>query len=142
MSKKIIVVIVIIIGVAFYGGMVYGKSTTPSMGQFANGQFPSGNQGERGAGMRNVAGSGFTAGEIILKDATSVTIKMQDGRTKIALIATSTQVTKSSSGALSDLVVGTNITITGTSNSDGSITAQSVQIRPAGLVNVGVRNSQ
>jgi len=143
MNKKIIIVGVIIVGVAFYGGFVYGKSSTPSRGQFVSGQFPGNQNGLRGAGMMNGMNGGFTAGEIISKDATSVTIKMQDGSTKIALIASSTQVLKSSSGTLNDLVIGTNITITGTSNSDGSVTAQSVQIRPVGSAPMGgVRTNQ
>ncbi len=139
MNKKIIIVAIIIVGIAFYGGFVYGKSSIPSRGQFANGQFSGNQNGVRGAGVMN---GGFTAGEIISKDATSVTVKMQDGSTKIALIASSTQIMKSSTASLSDLTTGINVNITGTSNSDGSITAQSVQIRPEGLTNFGSRNNQ
>lgn len=130
MNTKIIIVAVIMVGVASYGGFMYGKSVAPSRGQFTNGQFTGSQNGARGAGMMNRINGGATFGEIISKDSTSVTIKMQDGSTKIALIATSTQVIKSSSGTVSDLTVGTNIVITGTSNSDGSVTAKSVQIRP------------
>lgn len=142
MNKKIIIVGAIVIGTAFYGGVMYGKSMNPSRVQFANGQFSGNQNGARTTGIRNGVNDGFTAGEIISKDATSVTIKMQDGSTKIALVATSTQVMKTSSGTLSDLTVGTNITITGTSNSDGSVTAQSVQIRPEGSTTFGNRVNQ
>lgn len=139
MNNKIItgVIAVVIIGGSFYGGMVYGKSATPSRGQFTNGQFTANINGARGTGARVGMNGGFTAGEIISKDATSVTIKMQDGSTKIALIASSTQIMKSSTGSLGDLATGVNVNITGTSNSDGSITAQSVQIRPAGFTPIG-----
>ena len=145
MNKKIItgVMAIVIVGGAFYGGMIYGKSSMPSRGQFSIGQFTGNLNGARGTGTRVDMNGGFTAGEIISKDATSVTIKMQDGSTKIALIATSTQVVKSSSGTLNDLTIGTNITITGISNSDGSVTAQSVQIRSAGSVPIsGARTNQ
>ncbi len=144
MNKKIItgIIGVVILGGTFYGGMVYGKSSTPSRGQFAGGQFAPNANGTRGTGARMGMNGGFTAGEIISKDATSVTIKMQDGSTKIVLVATSTQVMKSSVGSQNDLITGANITITGTANSDGSVTAQSVQIRPEGLTNFGSRNNQ
>lgn len=143
MNKKIItgVIAVVVISGTFYGGMAYGKSTVTTRGEFNSGQFPANASGARGSGIRGGVNGGFTTGEIISKDATSVTIKMQDGSTKIALIASSTQVMKSSSGALNDLIIGTNITITGTSNSDGSVTAKSVQIRPEGLINFGSRNN-
>jgi hypothetical protein len=137
MNIKVIIVAVVIAGIAFYAGSMYGKSTTPSRGQFANGQFPGNQNGPRGVGIRNGVEGGFTAGEIISKDTGSITIKMQDGSTKIALIATSTQVMKTSTGSLSDLTIGINVNITGTPNSDGSITSQSVQIRPAGSVPFG-----
>lgn len=137
MNKKIIagVVAVVLLGGSFYGGMVYGKSGTPARGQFGNGQFP-GNPAGMG-GMRTSMGGGLTAGEIISKDATSITIKMQDGSTKIVLVSDSTQIMKTSTGSSGDLSVGTTVTITGTANSDGSITGQSVQIRPAGSVPLG-----
>ena len=125
-----LVLAVIIASAAFYGGMTYAKSQVPSRGQFANGQFT----GTGAAGARGARGGtgGFTAGEILSKDATSITIKMQEGGTKIVLVSTSTQIMKSASGTLDDLSTGTNVVVTGSSNSDGSVTAQSVQIRPAG----------
>jgi hypothetical protein len=138
MNKKIIagiVSLVIITGIAFYGGMIYGKSTVPSRGQFGN--------GTRGTGTRGGGNGSFTAGEILSKDANSITIKMQDGSTKIALIASSTQVMKSSTGSLSDLMTGIEVTVTGTANSDGSVSAKSVQIRPVGSAPFGgARNNQ
>jgi hypothetical protein len=136
-NKKIMagVVVIILLGGSFYSGMVYGKSGTPARGQFGNGQF-TGNLNGMG-GMRSAMGGGFTAGEIISKDATSVTIKMQDGNTKIVLMGTSTPVMKSTTGTLSELSIGTNVTVTGTSNTDGSVTAQSVQIRPTGSTPFG-----
>jgi|SRR3989344_3161288 len=140
MSKQTIigglVALVIIGGGAFYGGMTYAKSQTPARGQFGNGQFMVNGQftGGPGGAARTGANGGFTAGEIISKDETSLTIKIQDGSTKIVLVGSSAQIVKSTTGSIDDLAVGTQVTITGSANSDGSITAQSVQIRPAGSV--------
>jgi hypothetical protein len=130
-----IIGVVIVAGAAFYGGTLYAKSSSPARGQFAAGteagQFARGGAGTRAIGAG--AGGGFTAGEIISKDASSVTIKMQDGSSKIVVLAPSTQITKSAEGSIDDLATGTNITVTGSANSDGSVTAQMVQIRPAGF---------
>ncbi|MDP2665719.1 MAG: hypothetical protein Q8P23_03765 [bacterium] len=137
MNTKIlggIVTALVIAGGSFYGGMAYAKSTTPSRGQFtANGQF-AGAAGANRTGMRT---GGFTAGQILSKDATGITIKMQDGSTKIILIGSSTQIMKTTDGSQDDLSTGTEVTVTGSANSDGSITAQSVQIRPAGSMSFG-----
>jgi hypothetical protein len=47
-------------------------------------------------------------------------------------MGSSTPVTKQASGTQDDLSVGTQVAVTGSSNSDGSMTANTVQIRPAG----------
>jgi hypothetical protein len=136
MNKKYVVLGVvaalIIAGGSFYGGTVYANSKTPARGNFQAG-MQSGSarpigQGGMGTGMRTVGG-GFTAGEIISKDATSITVKLPDGGSKIVFFSGSTVVSKSASGTTNDLTVGAQITVTGTTNSDGSVTAQSVQMR-------------
>lgn len=124
----IIVAVLIISGGSFYGGTTYEKSSVPARGQFSGGgQFAS-----AGGARRARTGGGMTAGSILSRDATSMTIKMQDGSTRIVLVSASTQVMKSASGTLDDLSAGTNVVVTGSANSDGSITAQSIQLRPAG----------
>jgi hypothetical protein len=134
MNNKIIgavVVVVIIAGAAFYGGMTYAKSSMPARGggNFGNGTFMRGTGGP--GGMRFTNG-GFTTGQILSTDGSSVTIKMQDGSTKIVLIGANTEVMKTVAGSPGDLTAGTNVLVMGTPNSDGSLTASSVQIRPAG----------
>ena len=128
------VVAVVLIGAGFGGGYEFAKAQTPARGQFAiaggTGQFA----GRTGAGARGGAAGGFTAGQIISNSGTSISIQQQNGSSsEIVLLSPTTQILKSVSGAPSDLTQGTQVTVTGSANSDGSITATAVQIRPAGM---------
>jgi hypothetical protein len=55
---------------------------------------------------------------------------MIDGSTKIVNIAPSTTYSKTETGKKEEVVVGTKVNVFGQTNSDGSVTAQSVQINP------------
>ena len=137
MPKKLIVplivVALVIAGGSFFGGMVYGKSQAGGPGGNARGArtgmaaFGGGVQGQgRNAG-------GFISGDIVSKDATSLTVKTRDGSSKIVFFATSTKVSKMADGSMDDLAPGTTVTVMGTTNTDGSVTASQLQIRPVGL---------
>jgi hypothetical protein len=152
MNKLIAIVIattVVVGGGAFFGGMKYAESKSPrgrlSQADFQNLQNLSPEERQQrlqelganaGAGFRGGAGGGqrggggFTAGEIIAKDDKSVTVKLQNGGSKIVFLSDSTEITKSAEGTLSDLEIGKNISVNGTANSDGSVTAQTIQLRP------------
>ncbi len=126
-KNKIIIGAIVLAGLAFYGGMVYGQTKTSAAAQaFRNGNFAG-----RLAGGARVAGMGVVSGNIINQDSTSVTVQTRDGSTKIILVSPSTSVTKSVSGSISDLAIGKTVNAIGTVNSDGSVTAQSIQLRPA-----------
>ncbi|HVV15061.1 MAG TPA: hypothetical protein VHD55_01510 [Candidatus Paceibacterota bacterium] len=137
-NTKIIagVIAVVLVGASFWAGTLYAKSGSQGRGQFAGAAFTRGMGTGGGAGfqggMNARVGGGFTAGEVLSRDASGITLKMADGSTKIVLLSASTAVTKSAAGTLDDLAPGTSVVVTGSGNSDGSITAQSVQIRPAG----------
>jgi hypothetical protein len=127
-----IAIALVINGGSFYGGIKYDQAQRAA----SRGQFPSGQMGQFGGqqnggqkGMR--AGGNFVGGEILSKDDKSITIKLQDGGSKIVFLSASTQIMKSTAGSLEDLAVGTVVTTTGPANPDGSITAQSIQTRPA-----------
>lgn len=130
MNKGIVTAVVVgvmALGAGFAGGMQYQKSQGPFGGR-ASGQF-SGAGGQRAVR----AGTGFATGSVLSKDEQSVTLKLQSGSTQIVFLSASTSVLRSSAGALGDIVVGAEVTAMGTPNADGSITAQSVQMRPAGM---------
>ncbi len=137
MNAKNVIAGVIIGAVVFGAGGYYAgtKHAGGSAGarQFAaGGNFRGGAGGATGAAVRGGAGGGFVGGEIIAEDATSITVKEQNGSTKIVLLGASSQITKSTSGSATDLSTGTSVIVTGEQNADGSMTAQTVQIRPAG----------
>ncbi len=135
MNKNILSVLVVgvIVGVAsFYGGMKYDQSKTMAQRQGRLQQFGGANIS---GGFRNGNGGvgrqgDFVSGDIIAKDEKSITIKMRDGGSKIVFFSDSTEVGKFVSGTSSDLVVGKSVTVMGKANQDGSLTAQSLQIRP------------
>ncbi len=119
---------VVLMAASFYGGMLY-QERFQRPGDMM--RMPNANN-QRFMGQRGGQANGFIMGEILKKDATSVTIKMQDGSTKIVLMGESTEVTKSVSGSGGDLTTGLNISVAGSPNPDGSVTAQTIQIRPEG----------
>ncbi len=149
MQKKNITnlaILIIVAGGMFYGGMLYGTNkTTGATTQSRQGQsrgngggngadntgggVGGGQRGQRGPG--GMGGGGFSNGQIISKDDTSITIKTRDGSSKIVYYSGSTAVGKADVGTASDLSVGENVMISGNSNADGSIAADNIQIRPS-----------
>lgn len=135
MNKSLISVlaVIIIVGVgSFYGGMKYGQKGSASVIQ---GNVGRGGMGGIRRGNGNGVGGDAASGEIISKDDKSITIKLMSGGSKIIFVSDSTQVMKSVSGSVSDLVVGIQITTFDTANADGSVTAKSIQTRQKQLTN-------
>lgn len=152
MSKKTILVLIAAVVIAgaggFSAGLKYGQSKNKnnffsardSAGFFAstesgNGQprmqiFNNGSGGT-GAGRAMRVDDGFANGEILSKDDQSLTVKLRDGGSKIVFFSESTAVTKNASGSLAELKIGDTVTAIGPANPDGSITAESLQLRPA-----------
>ncbi len=123
---------VVVGGAAFYGGMKYGQANISRIFSFDQGsrqQLGAIGTGQVGRfGNRN--GASFTSGQIIAKDDKSITVKLPGGGSKIIFYSDSTEISKNVAGISNDLEINQSVMVTGTANSDGSITAQSVQIRP------------
>lgn len=126
------VIVIALVGAAsFYAGTKY--SSAKRFNSFGNGNFgPGQQQGDAAtAGRRINAGGGMINGDILSLDEKNITVKGRDGSSKMVFFATSTEVGKFAAGTVSDLAVGQNVMVTGKTNNDGSIVAQSIQIRPA-----------
>ena len=142
MKKNIIiaVIVAIIVGAsAFYGGTIYEKSSLNKQGllrsaaSFGNRQGGQGGQnGQGGPGFNRSGNVGdFTTGEIISKDDKSITVKTRDGSSKIIFFSDSTSIGKTDQGSAADLATGQQVMASGKSNSDGTLAADNIQIRPA-----------
>jgi hypothetical protein len=144
MNKNIIGAILITLivgGGAFFAGMKYAESKSSGRSYAANAGFgntanmtPEQRQqrlqqvgGRRGT---NGQGGGISSGEIIAKDDKSITVKINDGGSKIVFFSDTTKVGQYTDGKTDDLIIGKSVMVNGTANSDGSVTAQMIQIRP------------
>lgn len=124
-----VVAAVIVVGAgSFYGGMKYAQSQPRNGGQ---GQQFGMRAGATGSARGARVGGGVVAGEVLALDDKTVTLKLRDGGSRIVFLGESTTVGKTVAGNRSDIAVGEEVTAIGTPNDDGSMTAQSVQIRPA-----------
>lgn len=128
----VVVVVVAAVGVGcFFGGRATAGSGAPTVeqamqvlqNQFQNGSA-NGFPGANGTARRG----GVVSGSIIAADASSITVKTTDGSSAIVLLSSSTTVSKVSDGALADLTTGQNVIVTGTTNTDGTVTATGVQV--------------
>lgn len=133
------VVAVIVGAMAFYGGMKYQQSQRiqfQGMAGERNG-FGGQKQGVDQGGGNRMQGFRPVNGEIINADETSITVKLEDGSSKIILLSETTKVNKAEAAEKSDLKTGEKVAVFGTENSDGSVTAQRVQLNPELRVMMG-----
>jgi pectate lyase len=127
-NKNLIILIVssvVMLILGFFGGMQYQKTklskfTSNFTGNGSRNQV--GQQGQRNGGFNQVRGT------VLSKDEKSMTVKLQDNSSKIVLITDSTQINKVEKGILDDITVGEEVSVFGNTNSDGSVTADNVQV--------------
>ena len=129
MTKKVLIVSLIAVlisaGSGFIAGMKYQESKTPQFARFFQ-NSQSRNQFSQRVGQ--ITGVRSVSGKLISKDKSSITIELADSSSKIILLSDSSQITKTNSGTDTDLTEGTQVTVFGQENSDGSLTAQNIQI--------------
>lgn len=138
MNKKNNLIIIFIIAILVVGAGAYylGQKTSSKTSNLVGGAFQANNQNARrmigqGAGQgANKIGAGLVNGAIIKKDDTSITVNLRDGGSKIVYFTASTTIAKMAEGSKIDLNIGETVTVNGTANSDNSVAAQTIQIRP------------
>jgi len=127
----VIILIIVFAGAAFYGGMQYQKSQTRAgfarfAGAGGGGRF-GGGQGGFGGGQ-GASGMMPVRGQVVSSSNNTVTVKLNDGSSKIVDLTSQTTISKTTTGSSSDLKSGETVTAIGTTNSDGSVTAQTLLI--------------
>jgi flagellar basal body-associated protein FliL len=134
-NKKSIIVPIAVGVVALSAGFFSGMRYQQSKGGMPPGGFGNMASGERPGMGSNIAPGGNgrgggVSGEIISKDDQSITVKTSDGSTKVVYLSGSTTISENSQTDKSKLESGSQVIITGSSNTDGSVAATNIQIQP------------
>lgn len=130
MNKNTIIVIAVILVVVaaaggFFGGIMYQKNQA-STGATGRGSYAArfGQSGQNAASFRSARG------QVLSMTDNTLTVKMSNGSTELVILSSSTSFAQSAKAASSDIKTGDTVSVVGTANSDGSVTAQDVQINP------------
>lgn len=158
-----VILVLAIAGGSFYGGMVYGKSQAQAnlpagFVDFQNGMpgalaggaagaipgqgRPFGARPSGGGGQGEVAaGAGMQMGTVKeVTDGVLVITAIGDGSNGREIRVTVTDTTlieKNTSVKVSELEVGETLMVSGSTGADGTITARSIQVAPAGRFGFG-----
>ncbi|MBN1585710.1 hypothetical protein JW899_05100 [Candidatus Uhrbacteria bacterium] len=135
---------VIAAGIGFGGGTIYQKNQA-SAGSRIGGSFdpqtmmnmPAGDrQGLRGGqadGLTKMrGGAGMSAGTIKERTDTTLTVTLGTDGSQLVIVTDKTAISKPAEISLSELKAGDNVFVSGQTNSDGSLTADSIQVRMDG----------
>ena len=129
----VIILVIVFAAAGFYGGVTYQKSKASSYA----GAGAAGGYGRRFGGQGGAGGAGGPggasgmkpiSGQIVSSGNNTITVKLSDGSSKIVDITGQTAINKSTKGSASDLTSGQQVTAFGSANSDGSITAQAINV--------------
>jgi hypothetical protein len=137
LKPTVIAIIAVAAGAAgFWGGIMYQKSKQPNFGpgnfNRTGDRVTMMGQGNNLANQKRngVANGGMIAGEITARDEKSITVRTRDGSSKIVIIGSATKFTQSQETTITDAKTGESVVISGTANTDGSFTAESVMLNP------------
>jgi len=122
----------IIVGaIAFYGGMKYQESNQRNnfLNNLKGGGAP-GMLGRTTGQNGNRVGFRPVNGEIISTDDKSITVKMPDGSSRIVFINDKTIINNAETASREDLKLGVKVAVFGNMNTDGSMSAQNIQLNP------------
>lgn len=126
----VIIAVLIVTAGAFYGWIKYAEQKAQSGREQRIRQFGGVGSGFRNGGQESRINGGVVAGEILSKDDKSITVKTRDGGSKIIFYSDTTEIGKFAAGSLGDLEIGKTVSVSGIANSDGSVTAEVIQMRP------------
>ena len=129
-----VALLVVGLGAGFFGGFKFrnyqlSKVRNALVAGGINGTQRYVGTGRTGTTSGMMRGGNIT-GSILSMDDKSMTVKLSDGSTKIVLFSGSTTYSNTTAAKVTDIKVGNEIQAFGATNSDGSITATSVQINP------------
>lgn len=137
-----LVLIVASAGAGYKVGATASRSLRSNGGNFGGQMMRDGQGGQNragGAGMMR-GGNGNVSGTILEQNDGSLTISIPQGGSRTVLLAPTTTVLKTTPGTATDLTLKQNVMISGTSNADGSITANTISIRPEGMTMPGMQD--
>jgi hypothetical protein len=130
---------------AFIGGVEaqkhWGKSNTTSSGipssiaaAFAGGGFPGGTPNSSGTGAfpGGFGGANATTGTVTLIKGTTLYVTNAAGNTVLVKTSARSRVSKSVSGSVKTIHPGDSVTVTGSQNKDGSVSARQVTVGGGG----------
>jgi hypothetical protein len=116
-------ILIIGLGLSFFGGVQYGKSSKSNTGN----QMMGGQQGQNGFGGRQRGGQRPELGTVKTVDDKTFTMDL-NGATKTVKITDST---KFLGGSATSVSVGDKVIVFGSAGSDGVITATRIAVNPS-----------
>ncbi len=117
--------VVAALAIGVFGGILIGHNSSSATAQAGQRGTFGGAPGAEG-GIGGDAAGGFTAGTIESIDGGTITLKLTDGSTVKVTSSDSTTVTTTDTASVSDLKKGETITVVGTKDASGNVTATAV----------------